>query len=151
MNMNPIALLSEYELRHIIGHLLSSGSSRDLHSLLALQLASGANAWLELRDSRGEITQYLQDIQQASECARSDYASKISVDMDIGPQSAVVLQLQYGLLTAGVTTTSVHISPGLCRRFAEAGVWPERLRFHMSAPSLMTCSESNLFIKCRSW
>jgi hypothetical protein len=94
---NPLADLTDYELRHLIAHLAELGHGDDVHRLLRLEVVDGdrrLNAWFDRKRARGEFDAYLADVAvgwRVADEAGSD-------------PGAVVLQAEYALFTASVNS-----------------------------------------------
>lgn len=48
---NPIAALTEYELRYLVAHQAVAGWGEDLHHLLVMETGEGRNAWYEAKEA----------------------------------------------------------------------------------------------------
>jgi len=99
MPNNPVANLTEYELRHLAAHLEAAGRDEDLHHLLALEIGEGKNAWYQVKDAIGDIQGYQTDLDRAW--------VKAETERDI-PQ-----QIQYALCQSSLVSIATHYSPKL--------------------------------------
>jgi hypothetical protein len=126
---NPIAHLTEYELRHLAAHLEAPGRADDLHHLLRLEwvrtedvphIRQGlrgwldrllgrrrfrterhcTNAWYAAKEAVGDTAGYLADVQRAWRLANQSAESE-----------AIVLQCRYALITASVNSLATNLPP----------------------------------------
>jgi hypothetical protein len=107
---NPVAHLTEYELRHLAQHLEASERTDDLHGLLALGASECRNAWYEAKEARDETAAYLADVEHAWRLAE-------------GRSDDVHRQCRYALVTATIDNLATNIPPGLYVALVEKGVW----------------------------
>lgn len=96
---NPVAILTEYELRHLAAHLEAAGRDKDLHHLLALETSAGHNAWFEAKLAHSDLQGYLTDIQLAWRL------TEIAHD--------IPRQIQYALCQSSVVTLLTYFPPKL--------------------------------------
>jgi len=114
---NPVAYLSEYELRHIAAHLATSMCGEDLHRLLQLewlkssdsapqrvgmkwgrkqspgrhrveQLCQCRNAWHANKEAVGDTAGYIADIERAWRLAEEEFAEQLALSGDRSLDSA---------------------------------------------------------------
>ena len=85
---SPLTRLTDYELRHLISHLIATGRAVDLHRLLELELADGRNAWFEAKGAGGRTGEYAADLAAAWQLARTT--------------RDIPRQLRYALMSASV-------------------------------------------------
>jgi hypothetical protein len=112
---SPLTRLTDYELRHLISHLIATGRAVDLHRLLELELADGRNAWFEAKGAGGRTGEYAADLAAAWQLARTT--------------RDIPRQLRYALMSASVRSHWQFVSPDLLSACVGAGVvsWPEAL------------------------
>jgi hypothetical protein len=107
---NPFSQLTEYELRHLPQHLVSIGSSRDLHRVLTWPTAADGNAWYEAKDSTVGTAAYVSDVRLA-------WAS-------IGDSpKGVAARGQYAVLISSINSIAGNLPPPLVTALAERRVW----------------------------
>ncbi|MFO1372962.1 MAG: hypothetical protein U1F42_11440 [Candidatus Competibacteraceae bacterium] len=119
MTDNPLAVLSEYDLRHLTAHLAIAGRFVELHRLLALETHTRRNAWYETHDNAGDVRDFLQDIDRAWHLAEQAFLIE---------QSPVYLGLQcrYALITASINSITDRVTAAHMVALVENEVWPTR-------------------------
>jgi hypothetical protein len=130
----PFAALGDYEVRHVVTHLVRAGRDQDLHRLLRLEIGEERrNGWFTERESRGDVGGYLDDVAQAR-----DAASRDSVDaMTNGsPAAALALELRYTLITSSNSSLSRNLPPSLLAALVAGGTWniTQALRYAAQQP-----------------
>jgi hypothetical protein len=113
---NPVAALSEYDLRHLAAHLEESGRADELHRLLALETSERRNAWYEAREVRGESSGFLSDIARAWRLADESYFQYQS-------PTATGLQCRYALTVASINSLEKNMPPELLEALRITGRW----------------------------
>jgi hypothetical protein len=137
--------LTEYELRHLVPHLVEAGREVDVHRLLALEsraaqpiestspdrvndgsLPTAVNSWYEAKEGVGDLPGFLRDVQLAWECARDEARSD---DADRGePETSrghpIALQVRYSLIAASVRSLAGALPPALLELLVLHGTWP---------------------------
>lgn len=116
MSNNPVAALTEYELRHLAAHLEAAGRYEELHCLLALETGQGRNAWYEARESLGQTAGYLGDIRRAWRLADAEFANHQS-PISIGRQC------RYALVITSINSLARSIPPVLLAALVEKELW----------------------------
>jgi hypothetical protein len=118
----PLARLSDYELRHLTGHLIASGRVADLHRLLGLERPDGRNAWFEAKTAGGGTGEYAADVAVAWRSATA--------------AGDVPRQVRYALMTASVRSRWQHLPARLLASAVAAGLvsWVEALSIVEQVP-----------------
>lgn len=111
---NPVAVLTEYELRHLAVHLEATGRDKDLHHLLAIETGEGRNAWYEAKEAVGDTQGYLIDVTLAWQLADVQ-ALKDSRGVGLGNRYAFVI--------TSLNSVAMNIPPTLLVALVEMGVW----------------------------
>lgn len=128
---NPVARLSEYELRHLVPHLEESGRVEELHRLLALETTRQTNAWFEARQAYGDIEGYLEDVRRAWRLAEESYVPS----NEYKEARSLGLQVRYALITSSVHNLARKISPKFLAALVDKGVWTPQLAFEYAKRS----------------
>ncbi|HWM11808.1 MAG TPA: hypothetical protein VNO82_20790 [Solirubrobacteraceae bacterium] len=105
---NPFAALGEYDLRHLIAHLVEGGRADAVHAVLMLDHA-GASAWYEARHARDDLAGYLDDLEAAGRAAAG--------------AGDVARRVAYMTMLAAVRAYSGTLPPMLQAALVEAGEW----------------------------
>jgi hypothetical protein len=136
--------LTEYELRHLVPHLVEAGREVDVHRLLALEARAtqpiestspdvneggpptAVNSWYEAKEGVGDLPGFVRDVQLAWECARDEARSD---DADRGePETSsghpIALQVRYSLISASVRSLAGALPPALLELLVFHGTWP---------------------------
>lgn len=137
---NPVAHLTEYELRHLAEHLVATGRATDLHRLLALETEEQRNAWHEAKDAIGDMAGYVADVAQARRLAEEVYSSG---DSSLAAQS-IGLQIRYTLLISCINSLAQNIPPVLLGAMVNRGLRSalEGLAYARQIPSLAQRAEA---------
>jgi hypothetical protein len=107
--LTPILQLTEYEFRHLVEHLATSGKVKELHNLLSLETSNKHNAWYEARLDFGDIQGYLDDINLAWKLTEYD-----NYHLDKQDRVAFIgLQVRYALIQASIRNLAMKIPPVL--------------------------------------
>ena len=117
---NPVAHLTEYELRHLTEHLEDSGRAEDLHHLLALETSEQRNAWYVAKESCADTAGYLVDVTRAWQLVEEAY---VPTDSERAGQS-IGLQCRCALVVASLNTMARNIPPALLTSLVEDKIWP---------------------------
>lgn len=116
---NPVANLSEYELRHLIAHLEECGLIEKIHHLLALETISHSNAWFEVKQAYDDIQGYLEDVSRAWKDAEAGY---LSAD-ELEAAKILGLQVRYALITSSIYTLAFNTLPALVISAVKQGLY----------------------------
>jgi len=111
--------LTEYEIHHLAEHLASSGYVDELHHLLALEMGDGKNVWYEVKNLRGELSDYQKDIERAWQCtwlAAQHMPSSAK-------SNQLSLQVRYALITASLNSIAKNMTPALIEALIVKGLW----------------------------
>ena len=108
---NPVANLTEYELRHLAAHLAGSGRAEDLHRLLALETDDIRNAWYDAKAAIGDMAGYIADVVQARLLAE-----------EIGAKRDIGLQIRYALMISSIHSLAQNIPPVLLGAMVRKGL-----------------------------
>ncbi|MFF5076252.1 hypothetical protein ACFY36_04325 [Actinoplanes sp. NPDC000266] len=116
------AALTDYELRHLVGHLVAGGDEDHLHRLLSLPDGAG-NAWFAAKREAGAIGDYADDLGAARRVAVAD-------------PSGLAHEVRYGLMTASLNSLARNLPPALLARAVDHGLWPaaQALRYAAQIP-----------------
>ena len=105
---NPFAALNDYDVRHVVAHLICAGQDRDVHRLLRLEIGKERrNGWFGERERRGDVDGHLRDVAWARSSAQR-----------------VNLQLRYALVEASIASLSTRLPPGLLGELITRKLWP---------------------------
>jgi hypothetical protein len=113
---NPVAELSGYELRHLAAHLVEAGRPDDLHRLLALETASGRNAWFEAKETGGDAFGIAADFRTALACAEGELIRD-------GVRRSLGLVGRYALMTSVLGSYAGSLPPELLSALVAEGIW----------------------------
>jgi hypothetical protein len=130
----PFAALDDYEVRHVVTHLMRAGRDQDVHRLLRLEIGEERrNGWFAERESRGDVGGYLNDVAQARVAASRDSVDAIT---NSSPAAALSLELRYTLITSSINSLSRNLPPSLLAALAADGTWniTQALRYAAEQP-----------------
>jgi hypothetical protein len=151
MNNNPFSRLTEYELRHLVGHLEASGRADALHRLLLTETGAGRNAWYEAKEGLGDCAGYMADIDRAWRLVDAEPPGS-------RPEAAIGRQCLYALISSSLnsivggcpskTIGTMQLTGGGWER-AEALIWlasylpqPEREQLQRQALDIVLSIEN---------
>ena len=121
--VNPVAHLTEYELRHTAAHLAEAGRADDLHRLLALETSEQRNAWYTAKEAHSDIDSYANDVERAWKL--SEEVCEPWKAADAG--HCVGLQVRYALAASSIGSLAGNVSSDLMLGLVDKGLWqPER-------------------------
>src|SRR5580658_5764356 len=116
----PFAALGDYDVRHVVTHLMYAGRDRDVHRLLRLEVGGERrNGWFAERERRGDVGGYLDDVAQAWTAASRAVADAIAN----GRPAALPLELRYALITSSINSLSRNLPPTLLAALVADGAW----------------------------
>ena len=117
----PFAALDDYDVRHVVTHLMYAGRDRDVHRLLRLEVGEQRrNGWFAERERRGDVGGYLDDVAQAWTAASRAVADAIANGR---PAAALPLELRYALITSSISSLSRNLPPALLAALVADGAW----------------------------
>ena len=128
------AALDDYDVRHVVTHLMYAGRDRDVHRLLRLEVGEEhRNGWFAERERRGDVGGYLDDVAQAWTAASRAVADAITNGR---PAVALPLELRYTLITSSISSLSRHLPPALLAALVADGAWSitQALRYAAQQP-----------------
>lgn len=112
---DPFAALNDYDVRHVVAHLICAGQDRDVHRLLRLEIGEERrNGWFGERERRGDVGGYLGDVGWARSSAQQ-----------------MSLQLRYALVEASIGSLSVTFPSGLIGELVARGLWTAEYAFSL--------------------
>ena len=117
---NPVAHLTEYELRHLAEHLEASGRREDLHHVLALETSGQRNAWYEAKEAVGDTAGFLANVARAWRLVEESYSP--AKGMHTG--QSIGLQNRYALIAASINSLMENVPPVLASALVEHRMWP---------------------------
>jgi hypothetical protein len=130
----PFAALDDYDVRHVVTHLMYSGRDGDVHKLLRLEVGEERrNGWFAERERRGDVGGYLDDVTQAWTAASHCVTDAI---MNGHPAAALPLELRYALITSSINSLSRNLPPTLLAALVAGGMWSitQALRYAAQQP-----------------
>ena len=136
---NPFAALNDYDVRHVVAHLVYAGQDRDVHRLLRLEIGEERrNGWFGERERRGDVDGYLRDVGWARSSAQR-----------------MSLQLRYALIEASIASLSVTPPSALIGELIAKGLWTteyafgliERMTDELRQARALACIASSLPIE----
>ncbi|GIJ72748.1 hypothetical protein [Virgisporangium ochraceum] len=107
--------LSEYDIRHLSGHLVRAGRSDDLHRLLWLSGDSPSHAWYEAKERIADVDGFSADLRQAWHDAESG-------DGELAVR--LVRQVRCLLLTVSARGFATSLPARLVPLLVDAGLLP---------------------------
>lgn len=117
----PFAALDDYDVRHVVAHLMYAGRDRDVHQLLRLEVGGERrNGWFAERERRGDVGGYLDDVAQARTAAARAVADAIANGR---PAAPLPLELRYTLITSSIKSLSRNLPPALLAALVADGAW----------------------------
>lgn len=116
--MNPVAGLNSYELRHLVAHLVAAERHDRLHELLALETTDQRNAWYLTKESRGNVDGYLADVDRAWQTT-----AIVSVINEDEAGLLLSLQIRYALISASFNSLASRVGPKALSLLVSRGVW----------------------------
>jgi hypothetical protein len=145
---DPLAVLDEYELRHLVAHLDAAGQTRDMHRLLALRRAAttdyrvrsvrrlrvavarvlhrpakdaeAVNAWHAAHLSIGDAAGFLADVALARTRAQRDWDAELAAGE---PAVSIAFDLRYALVQASLRTSDRFFPGPLVVALVHNGLW----------------------------
>lgn len=117
---NPVAVLSNYELRNLVGHLENAEQLQDVHYLLALETRTEHNAWYEAKERHGDIKGYLADIKRAWQLAARESTRTLHQD---GPRTHLALEVRYALISATMNSLAANMPATLLVALIQHNIW----------------------------
>ncbi len=138
---NPLRSLTEYDLRHLLMHLIDAGHPEHVHQLLRLEhwtegpspQAHRRNAWYEAKRAHGIADSYFADVALARELVIASVDKEVSRSVSRPPPdghggseqlvSRVALEIRYALLDASLRSVAGATVHALGVQFAESGRW----------------------------
>jgi hypothetical protein len=146
---DPFAALNDYDVRHLVAHLIYAGRDRDVHTLLRLEIGEERrNGGFGERERRGDVGGYLNDVRWPRSATNAWYARLSSVDpsgalfiRDVArawsaagavnaaaaerqqPCPLIGLEMLYALATSSVHSLSSNIPPRLLAALLENRIW----------------------------
>jgi hypothetical protein len=133
---NPVAELSDYELKHLPAHLEEGLLVDDLHELLRLDWPTPEgrrNAWFSAQDKLGNLDGYLSDVRGAWRLAANTAAREVAQG---GAAASIGLELRYALMVSAVNSLARNIPPSLVRALVDNELWtiPQALTYARRVP-----------------
>jgi|GEM_PF-2376937 len=113
---NPLADLTPYELRHLVGHLIEIGCINIIHRLLALETTKGDNAWFDAK--RGDAPAFASDVADAWRVSEAPDAEGAGWR----DGRTFGLQVRYALLIATVNSLADTFTP-ILGALVKHGLW----------------------------
>jgi hypothetical protein len=111
--------LRSYAVANLVDHLVAAGRRGQVHQLLGREGHDGS-AWFELKQSADDEQGYERDVGIAWQLADSEFRK---AQDDPQRARAIVLQIQYALITASLHDMSDRLPPEELRRHVVSGEW----------------------------
>jgi hypothetical protein len=118
---NPLSRLDGYERRRLPAHLAELDEVGQLQRLLCLETVVGSNAWFEIRDDQGEITEYVADAVLLEAAAGRQNAADTRAGRPTARLGAEVFAL---LCRLSVNSLARGIPRVWFAALARRGLWP---------------------------
>jgi hypothetical protein len=121
--LNLFAALDDYDVRHVVTHLMRAGRDRDIHRLMGLEIGEERrNGWFVERERRGDVGGYLVDVARAWSAADAVNAAGAEQQE---PSPLIGQEVLYALATSSVHSLSSNIPPILLAALLENRIWTQ--------------------------
>jgi len=117
---NPVAHLSEYELRYLAVHLAEAERLDALHRLLSLETSAGRNAWYAAKEANDDTAGYLADVTRAWQVVEQVNAKAANSGKVMSYLGDEIL---YALCFVSVNSLASNLSPNLLLSLISKHIW----------------------------
>lgn len=137
---SSLEAIDAYGFSHLTTHLIFARWDAKLHSLLLKERISNEqseNVWYTIKESRGDIGGYLDDILKAWSISEEKYNFQQSA-------GCLGLQCRYALIVASINSHTANIPPNLLVALVKKGIWTtdQGLLYARKIPVPMQCIEA---------
>jgi hypothetical protein len=118
----PFAALEDYDVRHLVAHLVWAGRDRDVHRLLRMTAGpDSGNAWFAEKQRREGVGGFLADIAMAWELSSRACLTALAHE---APAPDLADEVRYALMTSSVNSLSRQLPPALLSALVRVGELP---------------------------
>ena len=112
----PLAALSDYELRFLVAHLAEAARPTELYRVLTLDTPDGRNAWFDAKEAARDLSGYVADVETATRAVQE-------AQRRAGRPADLAVEYRYTLMLGSVSALAGQVTPPLLQALVRHGIW----------------------------